>query len=123
MARFPFPRPKATRIRPRIPGEMNRLEKRWAEKLEEEQLLGLVACWWYESMKFRLADRTWYTPDFVVVLTDGTIEVHETKGRMEEDAAVKLKVFAELYPFPVKLIRWESKAKTWDVRDVLDRGL
>ena len=55
----------------------------------------------FASVKLRLADRTWYTPDFVVWTDDGA-HVYEVKGSWksphQEDSRVKLKVAAELYP-------------------------
>lgn len=59
----------------------------------------------FECIKFRLADKTFYTPDFMVMQSDGSIEFHEVKGFWEDDARVKVKVFAEMYPeFVVKAI-------------------
>lgn len=49
----------------------------------------------FEPHKLRLADRTFYTPDFGVLLMDGTFEFHEVKGHWEDDARVKIKVAAE----------------------------
>lgn len=47
----------------------------------------------------RLADNTFYTPDFMVLLQDGSIEYHEVKGSWkapnQEDSKVKIKVAAE----------------------------
>jgi len=82
-----------------IPGEvgrMNKTEAAYAQHLGNR--IDLV--WWaFEPVKFRLADRTWYTPDFLVMYGDGTIEVHEVKGFWRDDARVKIKVAAEMYPF------------------------
>lgn len=86
-------------------GRMNRTEQRYAQHLE---LLrhGKEIIWFkFEAMKFRLADRTWYTPDFCVVTAAGVCECHEVKGYMMEDAAVKIKTAADIYPFRFKLIK------------------
>lgn len=57
-------------------------------------------------VNLRLADKTFFRPDFLVVAADGTLELHETKGYMEDDAAVKLKVAAETYPmFRIVLVK------------------
>jgi hypothetical protein len=90
---------------------MNKLERAYAEHLEAERGRSIV--WWaYESIKLRLADRTTYTPDFFVQMISGAIEVRETKGFMRDDAAVKLKVAAELYPFRFFLVR-KGKNGSW----------
>lgn len=79
-------------------GEMNKTEARYAEHLKKIQ--GTVIAWFkFEAIKLRLADNTFYSPDFAVMLTDGTLEMHEVKGFWEDDARVKIKVAAALYPF------------------------
>jgi hypothetical protein len=84
---------------------MNKTEQAYTEQLEIQRLAGDVIGWRFESYKLRLADSTWFTPDFVVQLKDGSIELHEVKacradGSMliEDDASVKIKVAAEQYP-------------------------
>ena len=97
---------------------MNRTEEAYAQHLEVQRRAGAIAAWWWESVKLRLADKTWYTPDFLVQLPDGALELHEVKGYLEDDAAVKLKVVAELYwLFPVYLVRRAGR-DGWDVQEV-----
>lgn len=83
----------------RKPGEMNKTEERYSEHLDAQKSLGLVESWLFDAVKLRLADNTFYTPDFFVVLADMTIEFHEVKGHWEDDARVKIKVAADKYPF------------------------
>jgi hypothetical protein len=53
----------------------------------------------FEPVKLRLAAATFYTPDFMVTRDDGEIVFHEVKGGWwEDDARVKIKVAAEMYP-------------------------
>jgi hypothetical protein len=53
----------------------------------------------FEQIKLRLADKTYYTPDFWVLGDDDVLEFHETKGGpWMDDARVKIKVAAERYP-------------------------
>lgn len=52
-------------------GEMNKLEVKYSELLEKKRLAGLIAVWRYEREKFKLADKTWYTPDFKIILPSG----------------------------------------------------
>ena len=86
-------------IRPaRRPGDrMNRTEAAWARQLDAQKLT-----YTFEATKFRLANNTWYTPDFVVFCPNGdgtyTIEVHEVKGFWRDDARVKWKTVAEQWP-------------------------
>lgn len=83
----------------RLPvGRMNKTEIAYAEVLELRRAAGEILDFEFESVKLRLADRTWYTPDFWLHMADGCIEVHEVKGRWQDDARVKFKVAAELFP-------------------------
>lgn len=93
---------------------MNKTEAEYAGMLEERQRRGDVLWWKYEAIALRLADRTFYHPDFVVLLSSGVLEIHEVKGFMREDAAVKLKVVASMYPFVLRLIRKE-KGGVWNI--------
>ena len=80
---------------------MNSWEQKHADWLKLEQYAGRVKSFAYESVKLRLANRTWYTPDFIVVKPDGGLEFHEVKGFWRDDARVKIKVAAEQ-------IRWAT---------------
>jgi hypothetical protein len=97
---------------------MNKLEAAYAEHLEQLLRAGLIAFWKWDCLSLKLAKNTHYRTDFLVMQTDGCLEVHETKGNhMEEDAWLKLKMVAELFPFPVMLVR-KDKAKGWDIAEV-----
>jgi hypothetical protein len=83
----------------RVPGKMNALETQYLREVIEPQIQsGKFISYKFEQMNFRLADRTFYQPDFFVVRDDGYIEIHEVKGYWEEDALVKIKCAAELFP-------------------------
>jgi hypothetical protein len=91
-------------------GTMNGLESRYASHLELRKLAGEVAWWKFEGIKLRLADLTFLTMDFAVMLADGTMELHDTKGGpIEEDAAAKLKIAAEQFPFRFFVVRERRK--------------
>jgi len=105
----------------RDPGTMNKLEKAYRDYLFMQQRAGKVHSYKFESCKFRLADNTWYTPDFLVIMPDGQVELHETKGFWEDDARVKIKVFAEAYPeYVVRAITLNKKTKQWVVETFLE---
>ncbi len=77
---------------------MNNLESRYADHLRTLQLAGEIHSFSFERHNLKLADRTYYKPDFEVMMPDGTVEFHEVKGYMPEDANVKLKVVAQQFP-------------------------
>ena len=71
-------------------GEMNGLEKRYAQHLELRKQVGEIEDWRFEPIKLLLAPKTTFTGDFVVKVA-GSLELHETKGWWEEDARLKIK--------------------------------
>ena len=81
-----------------VPGRMNKTEERYSWELEARKRAGEVLWWAFEPVKLRLAEKTFYSPDFLVVLADCTMEMHEVKGHWEDDARVKIKVAAQAYP-------------------------
>lgn len=80
-------------------GELNKTEAAYAERLRALQAAGEVQWHRFEGMKLRLADNTFYTPDFAVMAADGVMECHEVKGHWQDDARAKIKIAAAMYPF------------------------
>ena len=77
---------------------MNRTEAAYAQRLELQRQAGEVVWFKFEGIKLRLADATFYTPDFAVMLAAGELQLHEIKGFWQDDARVKIKVAADQYP-------------------------
>lgn len=102
------------------PGTMNSGEKAYAAHLFVLQSAREIEWYGFEKVTFKLADDTRYTPDFMVMLADGTIEFHEVKGGKkkkingvdtgertfwcEEDAKLKIKIAAEMFPFRFSIV-------------------
>lgn len=80
-------------------GAMNKTEVAYGVHLGLLQNYGSIKWFKFEGLKLRLADNTFYTPDFAVMAADGVIECHEVKGFWQDDARVKIKVAADMYPF------------------------
>lgn len=80
-------------------GRMNLTEAAYAVVLEDKKTNGEIVWWRYERVKLRLADKTWYTPDFAVITGEDELEFHEVKGFWRDDARVKIKVANEEFPF------------------------
>lgn len=99
------------------PDRMNLLERQYAEHLLSRMIDGEVRDFWFEAIKVRLADRCWYTADFLVQRTNGTLEIHETKSHMEDDAAVKLRLMPTLWwTFKLFIVR-RVKGGGWTVEE------
>lgn len=106
----------------RLPrGKMNKTEAAYAQLLDARRAAGAIADFKFESVKLRLADRTWYMPDFCVFMHDGTVEMHEVKGFMTDDANVKLKVAADLYSQHIFRLVRKGKKGTWTITPISAR--
>ena len=90
-------------------GEMNKTEAAYGLELERRKQAGEVLWSKFEGLKFRLADNTFYTPDYAVMLADGELQAHEVKGHWEDDARVKIKIAAAL--FPLRFVAIMAKTK------------
>jgi len=90
----------------RLPvGAMNKTEAAYAAHLEMQRRAGAVQWFRFEGVKLRLADGTFYSPDFAVMAADGVMEMHEVKGHWQDDARVKIKVAADQYPFRFRAVK------------------
>lgn len=98
-------------------GQMNKTEARYSERLERMKQMGEVLWYRFEGVKLRLADKTFYSPDFFVMRANGEMEVHEVKGFMMDDANVKIKIAADSYPFRFYLVK-AVKGNQWSITEV-----
>jgi hypothetical protein len=96
--------------------DMNGLEAAWAQVLEARRGRGELAWWVFEGIKLKLADSTFYTPDFAVMGIGSEMEFHEVKGFWRDDARVKIKVAAGLFPFRFLAVRRVKQA--WQVEEI-----
>lgn len=100
-------------------GKKNKTEDAYGQHLELRKRAGEIAWYSFEGIKFRLADNTSYTPDYAVMLSDGTMEIHEVKGFWTDDARVKIKVAADLYPFQFIAVKAKPKKEGggWSIEE------
>ena len=100
-------------------GVMNSFEAAWAADLEILKYAGEVLDYKYEHLNFKLAGyKCFYKPDFYVVYHDH-FEIHEVKGFVRDDALVKFKVAASMYPHLVWKMCKGKKVKgkiIWEVK-------
>lgn len=100
-------------------GAMNKTEAAYAATLEHRRHAGEVAWFKFEGVKLRLADNTFYSPDFAVMLADGALEMHEVKGYWQDDARAKIKIAADLYPMRFLAIQVKPKKEGggWSIEE------
>lgn len=94
-------------------GKMNATEAKYAAHLDQLKLVGEVLQWKFEAIKLQLAPDTTLTVDFMVMLADGTLEMHDVKGAKAiytDDAKVKMKVAASEFPFVFRVVFPVKKA-------------
>jgi len=75
-----------------------------------------------QSVTLKIANGCRYTPDEFCCFTDTGCEAWEVKGFMRDDAAVKLKVAASLYPwitFHLVTKLPKKKGGGWNIQEVL----
>lgn len=110
--------PAGARALGRLPaGVMNKTEAAYSTHLEYQRLTGAILWWRFDAIRLRVGKGVFYEPDFLVMTADGGLEIHEVKGRWEEDAKVKFKVVSGDFPFRFRLVRRLPKDGGWDIED------
>jgi hypothetical protein len=110
--------------------EMNKTEAAYDAHLTLMERTGAVLWHKFECITVKLADDCRLTLDFLVMLPDGRLELHDTKGAkkikvgkragqrtayVEEDALIKAKVAAALFPIPIFFV-WPEPNGEWGRR-------
>lgn len=106
-------------------GERNATEARFELLLKADPN---IAAYWFEPLTIRLShpaigQPAKYTPDFLVLMSDGTTRLIDVKGSGLDDNAsmVRLKCAAEQYPLWVFQVAKERRKRDgggFDVREV-----
>jgi hypothetical protein len=104
---------------------MNKLERSFWERLQAARDARAFTHVYREPFALRLAGRTTYRPDFVGVMVASQLpvpQIYEVKGFMRDDAAVKIKVAAETFPWLAFFLATRIKRR-WELRSVTCRGI
>ncbi|MCE5324919.1 MAG: hypothetical protein LLG01_00745 [Planctomycetaceae bacterium] len=77
----------------------SKLEARYANYLERMREIGQILGWWYEPFTLRFAEGlpAEWTPDFLVLMPGGELELHETKGYIEQKDVHKFRRVRQNY--------------------------
>jgi len=103
-----------TRIPTKNAKGQNKTEARFDARLAELKEDGRIKHYEFETIRLRMADRTWLLPDFPIWLPDDRLIFAEVKGAyIREDAMIKIKTIAEIHRFPFFLAVYD---KGWHVR-------
>ena len=101
-------------------GVMNAGERAYGLLLATMRDYGVVRQFMFEGEKLRLGLRCFLTPDFRVVMPNGSVEWHEVKPRKSngrfyarEDAMLKLRVAADRYREAKFYVVWPDGNGGW----------
>jgi len=93
--------------------KMNKTEARYESYvLRPGVFQGEIVAYWFEGVKFRLARKTFYTPDFFVQYPDHFECVEIKGGFVREDSILKFKVAREMWPC-YKWVMMQYKGGEW----------
>lgn len=103
----------------------NKTEQAYKEYLRLRRIAGEILDYRFEAMRLVLrhavpgkAKGMTYTPDFLVIMKD-RFEFHEVKGFWRDDARVKIKAAAEMFPWFkfIGVSREGGKAFKWNFEE------
>lgn len=109
---------------------MTKPEKLWAWLLQEEKNKGLINDFYFEQVTLYLSDpqkgvkRVSFTPDFFVIMADGTVRIDEVKGGfIREDADMKFKIAASRFPWVWwRMVQYKKRGKTTGFETIRELG-
>lgn len=88
------------------PKKLTKPEREFLAWLEIRNAAGLITWYAFEPFTVTLSSGCRYTPDFAFIDSGGGLQFAECKGPyVRDDSVVKLKWFADKYPFPLWLIK------------------
>jgi hypothetical protein len=120
----PVPKQPRVKAKGRLPEQkLNKTEAAYAQYLELQKSAGTIRWWGFEAMTIKLGFDCRFTPDFLVMLEDGSLELHDTKAgkngkpRAEDDAIVKARVTGATFPIPIFFL-WREKNGEWNRKEM-----
>lgn len=99
----------------KVTGQMNKTEELYSKMLEFMKAAGEIEEYYYEALKVKLDDGSWYCPDFMVIYPN-YIGFHEVKGNYKLDGVghSKFKQAMNKYPFcRWVMVSWQNKREGW----------
>ena len=94
----------------------NKTEARYDDFLRLLKCAGEILDYRWDAINLRLGPDVHYRPDFLVVYSD-RFEIHEVKGFFRDDAKVKVRTAAALFPWwKFKVVRWQKR--NWEVEEI-----
>ena len=110
----PEPEPAMTVQPTTDEARLNKTERAYLARLRG---LGCYPWVGVQCITLKLGDDCRYTPDFWVLDPDGNLGAREVKGFFRDDAKVKIKVAARLYPW-IKFVVVKKDKLGWNESEV-----
>lgn len=92
---------------------LNKWEADYRDVLEFQKRAGMIAAYWSQAVKLRLADNTTYLPDFLVKENDGRLRFIEVKGRKFAAGMAKYKIAREMFEAMAEFVMVTKTAEGW----------
>lgn len=104
-------------------GEQNKTEAAFDQYLSVLLHTGEIAWYKFEGIKLMLAKNTSITVDFAVMEASGALVMYDVKGAkaiVTDDAHAKMKIAAEMYPWPFRYAFPKKKADGggWTIEEI-----
>lgn len=108
-----YPSKKLARIVSNTPSlqrpKLNRTELKYRDMLAEKKHAGQIIDFKVQQLTLKIADDCRFTPDFSVINSDQTITLIDVKGFEREDAVIKMKCAAQMFPeFRFEMVEWRK---------------
>lgn len=106
------------------PGELNKTEQRFVDEWIMPRVQTSDIVWWgFESVTLKLAPDCRLTVDFFVMRADGALQAYDVKGSLaivSDDAAIKMRVAGDKFPWPFFYAVPKKKADggDWLIKEV-----
>lgn len=101
------------RIRQNSAG-LNKTEQAFKDYLDSKRCYSVLV----QAITLKIGNGVRFTVDFITIDPDGRMQGWETKGHLRDDANVKIKVAASLYPW-IKFHLVTRKKGEWIIQEVL----
>lgn len=89
--------------------KLNRTEQRYRDRLELMKRSGGIVDFKVQQITLKIADDCRYTCDFSVINNDYTITLVDVKGFEREDAVIKMKCAAQMFPeYRFEMVEWRK---------------
>ncbi|HEX7906836.1 MAG TPA: hypothetical protein VF534_01920 [Paraburkholderia sp.] len=102
-------------------GRMNKTEAAYEQVLAARLHAGEILWYRFEAFKLRLADNTFYTPDFPVITASNELIFIEVKGHWTDKARAKTKVAASQFPYRFIAVKRAGR-HGWQFEDMTSKS-